>query len=152
MNASPPTIKLYTQGFTRTTAEAFFTKLRQSGARRIIDVRLHNTSQLAGFAKRHDLCYFLRQICDMDYIHLLELAPTNDMLQAYRARTISWPEYAQQFMALLHRRKIEDTLDPAMVADSCLLCSEHQPHHCHRRLVAEYLNTCWGRIDIVHIV
>jgi uncharacterized protein (DUF488 family) len=145
-------VKLFTIGFTKTSAEAFFTKLKRSGAKRIVDVRLNNVSQLAGFAKRNDLQFFLREICHMDYVHLPELAPTQDILDEYKKNKGDWAVYEQKFLELMRKREIEKKVDPAMIADGCLLCSEDKPHHCHRRLVAEYLKSHWGDVEVSHIV
>lgn len=144
-------MKLYTIGFTKKSAEDFFTRLKRSGAKRIVDVRLNNTSQLAGFAKRSDLEFFLREICGMDYVHVPELTPTQEMLDEYRKTKHDWSAYERGFLALLRKRKIEKTLERALIAGGCLLCSEDEPHHCHRRLVAEYLKSHWGDVDIVHL-
>lgn len=145
-------MKLLTIGFTKKSAEVFFTKLRRSGAKRIVDVRLNNVSQLAGFAKRNDLQFFLREICHMDYVHVPELAPTQDILDEYKKNKGDWAVYEQKFVALMRKREIEKRVDPAVVADGCLLCSEDTPHHCHRRLVAEYLKAHWGDVEVAHIV
>lgn len=145
-------MKLFTIGFTKKTAEAFFTKLKRSGAKRVVDVRLNNVSQLAGFAKRNDLQFFLREICHMDYVHVPELAPTQDILDEYKKNKGDWGVYEQKFMELMRKREIEKKIDPAVIADGCLLCSEDKPHQCHRRLVAEYLKSHWGEVEVSHIV
>lgn len=145
-------MKLFTIGFTKKSAEAFFTKLKLSGAKRVVDVRLNNVSQLAGFAKRNDLEFFLREICHMDYVHVPELAPTQDILDEYKKNKGDWAVYEQKFLELMRKREIEKRVAPAVIADGCLLCSEDKPHHCHRRLVAEYLKSHWGDVEISHIV
>ncbi len=144
-------MKLSTIGFTKKPARRFFDLLRESGAKRIVDVRINNTSQLAGFAKKNDLAYFLGEICGMDYVHLPSLAPTRELLSAYRKKTIRWDAFERRFVALMHDRKIEVTTPKDVLSDGCLLCSEDRPHHCHRRLVAEYLSEHWGGIEIAHL-
>jgi uncharacterized protein (DUF488 family) len=144
-------MRVLTIGFTKKSADAFFTALRDSGARRVVDVRLNNVSQLAGFSKREDLRYFLCEIGGMDYVHLPELAPTQDLLDAYRKSKGDWETYERGFIGLMHSRHIEDTLSREVVDGGCLLCSEDKPHHCHRRLVAEYLSSRWGDLEIVHL-
>ncbi|HLJ78337.1 MAG TPA: DUF488 domain-containing protein [Acidobacteriaceae bacterium] len=143
-------MKIYTIGFTQSTAESFFTRLCAAGVRRLIDVRLNNVSQLAGFSKRDDLRYFLKAICGIDYMHLPSLAPTQALLDGYRKVNHDWPGYAAEFLALMKERRIED-LDPALFDGCCLLCSEAEPDHCHRRLIAEYLEERWGGLEIVHL-
>ncbi|MBE1162790.1 DUF488 domain-containing protein [Dyella sp. 7MK23] len=143
---------MFTIGFTKKTAETFFGKLKRSGAKRIVDVRLNNVSQLAGFAKRNDLEFFLREVCDMGYVHIPELAPTQDILDEYKKNKGDWMVYERKFLDLMRKREIEKRVDPNTLEDGCLLCSEDKPHHCHRRLVAEYLKEHWGNIDIKHIV
>lgn len=144
-------MKLMTIGFTKTSAEKFFTRLRESGVQRVIDVRLNNISQLAGFAKKNDLSYFLKELCNMEYLHLPQLAPTQEMLDNYRAGTGNWERYQKAFMGLLAGRKVEQTVSKAVLSDGCLLCSEATPHQCHRRLVAEYLQQKWGDVEITHL-
>lgn len=145
-------MKIYTIGFTKKNAETFFTKLQKSGVKRLIDVRLNNVSQLAGFSKKDDLRYFAKNICNIDYIHLPQLAPTADILDPYKKnKNGDWNLYEQQFLNLMEKRKIEDTLSREILNEGCLLCSEEKPHHCHRRLVAEYLKEKWGDIQIEHI-
>lgn len=144
-------MRLFTIGFTKKSAEAFFSKLRDSGAKRIVDVRLNNVSQLAGFAKKEDLKYFLREICRIDYVHLPILAPTQDLLDGYRKEKGGWPAYEQQFLKLLETREIEKAVSRDVISDGCLLCSEDKPEHCHRRLVAEYLKNHWRDVEIVHL-
>jgi uncharacterized protein (DUF488 family) len=145
-------VNLFTIGFTKKSAESFFTKLKRSGAKRIVDVRLNNVSQLAGFAKRKDLEFFLREICGMDYVHVPDLAPTQDILDEYKKNKGDWSVYEQKFLDLMRRREVENKISPAVVAEGCLLCSEDKPHHCHRRLVAEYLRSHWGEVEISHLV
>jgi uncharacterized protein (DUF488 family) len=143
-------MKIFTIGFTKTSAEYFFDRLKGSGASKIVDVRLNNVSQLAGFAKRDDLKYFSKQICGMDYEHVPELAPSQDMLDEYKKNSGTWDQYADRFLRLMAQRRIE-ALDHDKLDGSCLLCSEDKPHHCHRRLVAEYLRDKWGNIEIEHL-
>jgi uncharacterized protein (DUF488 family) len=144
-------MRLFTIGFTKITAEGFFKTLKASGAKRIVDVRLNNVSQLAGFAKKKDLKYFLREICGMDYVHLPELAPTKDILDAFKKNKGDWSEYEDRFLELMARRNIENKVPRELIEDGCLLCSEDKPHHCHRRLVAEYLRDHWGDVEIRHL-
>jgi uncharacterized protein (DUF488 family) len=145
-------MKLFTIGFTKKNAEAFFSKLKNADVRRLIDTRLNNQSQLAGFTKKDDLRYFLQEIAGIDYIHLPKLAPTQDMLDAYKKQKWAWETYEQAFQNLIASRKIEEEFKPELFDGACLLCSEHQPVHCHRRLVAEYLRDKWGGIEIEHLV
>lgn len=145
------TVRIFTIGFTKKSAAAFFTLLAESGARRLVDIRLNNVSQLAGFSKRDDLRYFVRSICGMDYSHVLELAPTQELLDGYRKEKGGWPAYERQFLELLRGRQVEHTVPKELIAESCLLCSEEKPDRCHRRLVAEYLAERWGGVEIVHL-
>jgi uncharacterized protein (DUF488 family) len=145
-------MKIFTIGFTKKSAETFFTRLKKSGARRLIDVRLNNVSQLAGFAKKDDLRYFTKALCDIDYVHVPDLAPTADILDPYKKqKNGDWPLYERQFLDLMSARHVEDKLAHDLLDGGCLLCSEEKPHHCHRRLVAEYLKDKWGNVEIEHI-
>ena len=144
-------MKIFTIGFTKKSANRFFELLRTSGARRVVDVRLNNVSQLAGFAKRDDLAYFLAEICGMDYVHLPVLAPTKQILDDFKKKGGDWSTYESRFLDLMRVRRVEQTVSRETVADGCLLCSEDTPEHCHRRLVAEYLERHWGGIDITHL-
>jgi len=141
-------MKLYTIGFTKKSAEDFFTKLCSARVKRIIDVRLNNVSQLAGFAKRDDLRYLAKTICGMEYVHLTALAPTQEILDEYKKQKGSWSTYEQKFLDLMSKRRIEETLSKELLDGGCLLCSEDKPHHCHRRIVAEYLRDKWGNVEI----
>lgn len=145
-------MRIFTIGFTKKSAEEFFTKLRNSGAKRLVDVRLNNVSQLAGFAKKDDLKFFLREICNLDYTHVPLLAPTQELLDAYKKRKGLWSDYERQFLQLMKCREIEKNVSTGTIAESCLLCSEDKPDHCHRRLVAEYFQEKWGCIEIEHII
>jgi uncharacterized protein (DUF488 family) len=139
-------------GFTQKTAEQFFTILRNAGIRRLLDVRLNNVSQLAGFAKRADLQFFLREVCGADYRHEPLLAPTQEILDEYKKSKGSWPDYEAKFLALIAGRKIEDQIErSAFSVPTALLCSEPTAEHCHRRLVLEYLRDKWGDLTITHL-
>ena len=145
-------MEVYTIGFTKTTAAEFFGKLKQAGIQRLVDVRLNNTSQLAGFAKRDDLIYFLGELCGAEYVHEPLLAPTKDILDAYKKHKGSWDDYVEQFLALMAARRIEDNISRELFSvPAALLCSEHTADHCHRRLVLEYLKSKWDHLDIVHL-
>lgn len=144
-------IKLFTIGFTKKNAETFFKKLNDVGIQKVIDIRLNNVSQLAGFTKKDDLIFFLRELCKCDYIHKPLLAPTKDILDDYKKNRIDWSEYVQRFSEVMNSRKIEDLVDRTELDGACLLCSESTAENCHRRLVAEYLKEKLGDIEIVHI-
>jgi uncharacterized protein (DUF488 family) len=144
-------ISLFTIGFTQTSAREFFTNLKNAGVQRVVDVRLNNNSQLAGFSKKEDLAYFLKDLGNIEYVHLPELAPTQELLDAYRKKKGDWITYEHAFLDLMARREIEKKIQPDLLQQGCLLCSEHLPHHCHRRLIAEYLNAKWGGIKITHL-
>jgi len=133
-------MKIFTIGFTKKSAEVFFDLIKSADIKTLLDVRLNNVSQLAGFAKKNDLKFFLNELCDSDYIHVPEFAPTKTLLDQYKKNEISWEKYENEFLDLLHQRSIEKHLDIKILDKSCLLCSEHEPHMCHRKLVAEYLN------------
>jgi len=144
-------ITIYTIGFSKKSAETFFDKIEAAGVRRVIDVRRRNTSHLAGFTKRDDLRFFLRRVADIDYVHIPELAPTDDLLDDYLKRRVDWPTYERRFNKILATRSIETLVTTARLANACLLCSEASPDKCHRRLVAEYLRRRWGNVNIVHL-
>ena len=146
-------MEIFTIGFTQTPAAEFFRKLKDAGVRRLLDVRLNNTSQLAAYAKRDDLRFFLRAICDADYEHEPLLAPTQEMLDAYKKHKGSWPTYEVQFLDLMAARQIERALDRERFAHTptALLCSERTAEHCHRRLVVDYLGDKWGDVAAVHL-
>lgn len=144
-------MRVFTIGFTKKSARRFFELLRDSGAQRVVDVRLNNVSQLAGFTKKDDLAYFLREICRIDYVHLPLLAPTQEMLDDYKKRRGDWSTFETRFLALMKQRRIEEAVSRDVLADGCLLCSEDKPDHCHRRLVAEYLKQHWGNVDTGHL-
>ena len=145
-------MKLFTIGFTQKSAEQFFTLLTNAGVKRVLDIRLNNKSQLAGFSKSEDLEYFLRTIGGIGYRHVAEMAPTQPLLDKARKGKGSWDSFEKSFLKLMEQRRVEKAVDRKELADACLLCSEHEPDHCHRRLVAEYLDRKLGGIEIVHLV
>jgi uncharacterized protein (DUF488 family) len=141
-----------TIGFTKTSAEGFFERLLRAGVKKVIDVRLHNTSQLSGFAKADDLAYLLRKIGGIQYVHEPLFAPTDPMLKAYKKDKGDWRSYEERFLGLMSERQVERRFKPEMFEGACLLCSEDKPHHCHRRLVCEYLNAKWtGVLTVDHL-
>ncbi len=144
---------VYTAGFAEWTAEQFFQRLTDESIDRLVDVRLRPSSQLAGFAKQRDLAYFLRTIVRADYVHEPLLAPTPELLDGYRKGIVNWREYENEFLGLLAKRRVEEVLDQALFDGSpVLLCSEHGPEKCHRRLVCEYLARYWPSVvEIVHL-
>ena len=144
-------MKIFTIGFTKKSAEEFLTLLQNAGVRRIIDIRLNNTSQLAGFAKAQDLKYFLHAIAEIDYVHIPDFAPTQDILDDFKKKKGSWVEYESKFKDLMENRRIAETAASVLRENDCLLCSEHTPEHCHRLLVAEYLQEQLGNIEVIHL-
>ncbi|ACD14563.1 MULTISPECIES: DUF488 family protein [Burkholderiaceae] len=141
-----------TIGFTRKSAETFFGLLRKAEVRTLLDVRLNNVSQLAGFAKKPDLKYFLSELLGARFIELRDLAPEKEMLKRYQKKELSWESYAAEYLELLATRRVETKLDIALFDKGCLLCSEDKPHHCHRRLAVEYLNSQWdNRLKVTHL-
>ena len=143
--------RIYTIGFTGKTAREFFTKLEEAGVKRVLDIRLKNSSQLAGFAKKDDLQYFLMKINGIQYLHLTELAPTEDIMDSIKGKKITWSEYELQFNKLLAKRKVENLMIGELAEGDCFLCSEEKPNLCHRRLVAEYLQKKLGDITVIHL-
>jgi len=146
-----PKNTLFTIGFTKKNAQTFFSKLKKAGVTKLIDIRLNNVSQLAGFAKRDDLIYFLREICDCDYTHMTLFAPTKEILDAYKQKIIDWDGYVELFSKLIRERTIESNVSAEELNNACLLCSESTPEMCHRRLVAEYFKEKLDGIEIKHL-
>jgi len=144
-------VQLFTMGFTQKSAEQFFDTLIKSGVKTVIDTRLNNVSQLAGFTKKNDLKYFLKQVGGIDYVHILDLAPTKDILDEYKKNKGDWVVYEQKFLKLISDRQIEKKVTTELLNHGCLLCSEANPHNCHRRLVAEYLSRKWENIKVCHL-
>jgi uncharacterized protein (DUF488 family) len=145
-------VKVYSIGFTKKTAAEFFTTLRQAELRRLLDVRLHNSSHLAGFSKRDDLAFFLKELCGAEYLHEPLLTPTPDLLEGYRKKRLSWQEYEPRFRSLLAERAVEKEIARELFQlPTVLLCSEVTATRCHRRLILEYLQEKWGGLEIVHL-
>lgn len=142
---------IYTIGFTKTSAQGFFSRLLEKPIKKLVDVRLRPSSQLAGFAKQADLEYFLRELGSIDYAHMTELTPTQEMLKEYQNKVIDWDEYEKRFTELIDERKISEILNPEDLDNSVLLCSEDEPSKCHRRLVVEFLADKWGDVSIHHL-
>jgi uncharacterized protein (DUF488 family) len=146
-------IQLFTIGFTKKPARRFFTLLQEHQVTRLIDIRLHPTSQLAGFARRDDLQYFLKNLINCEYTYLESLTPTESILSDYRIDH-DWKRYVERFEALMDERRIPDVLDQSLFEKDvcCLLCSEASPEQCHRRLVADRLAKHWSSVEIAHLV
>jgi uncharacterized protein (DUF488 family) len=145
-------MEIYTIGFAKKSAEAFFGALRKAGIKRLVDIRLNNISQLAGFTKKDDLKFFLKELCDAEYIHEPLLAPTPEILNSYKKKKINWQEYEQRFLDLMAERRVEEKIDQNLFnGPTVLLCSESKAEHCHRRLVLEYLQDKWGSLRIAHL-
>lgn len=145
-------IKLYTIGFTEKTAEIFFTLLKKANVKNIIDIRLNNVSQLAGFAKGVDLKYFAKEIGDIGYVHSIDLAPTKELLSMYRDKIITWAQYETEYIKILDKSDIIQKMNFEQLNGSCLLCSENKPDMCHRRLLAEYIKKKNEKIEIIHLI
>jgi uncharacterized protein (DUF488 family) len=146
-NGNMASLTIYTIGFTRHSAREFFTLLKNAGIRRLIDTRLNNVSQLAGFAKKADLAYFTETILGAEYRHMPILAPTQEMLDTYKKQKGGWERYRQDYLAIVAERQIEKELSPDLFSiPTALLCSEHTADHCHRKLVIEHLNRTWGPV------
>ena len=145
-------MQVFTIGYSKRSAPEFFGALRRAGIRRCVDVRVGNTSQLAGFTKRGDLPFFLREICGAEYIAEPLLSPTRDLVDAYRKGRASWQEYERRFLQLLAERRVELELDPRLFdVPTVLLCVENTAEHCHRRLVFQYLADAWGEMLVTHL-
>ncbi len=145
-------MEIYSIGFTQKSASEFFGTLKAHGIERLLDVRLNNTSQLAAFAKQADLAYFLREICGAAYEHEPLLAPTQDILDAFKKKKGSWDIYTDAYLSLIRARKVESVLSrESFLQKTVLLCSEATAEHCHRRLALEYLQREWGGVKIVHL-
>jgi uncharacterized protein (DUF488 family) len=145
-------MEIYTIGFTKKTAAEFFESLKHQEIERLVDVRVNNTSQLAAFAKRDDLTYFLEELVGADYVHEPLLAPTKELLKAYRDGDLDWDTYQAAFLDLMAERRIEDVTQRDQFAErTVLLCSEATPERCHRRLIIEYLDRAWGGVEAVDL-
>ncbi|TFH47347.1 MAG: DUF488 domain-containing protein [ANME-2 cluster archaeon] len=144
-------MKIFTIGFTKKSAKDFFERLKTHNIEQIIDIRLNNTSQLAGFTKKDDLEYFLKELCSIDYYHFFFLAPTKEIRDQY-IKSKDWDVYAKEYIELLDTRKVLDKLDKSFFKrKTCFLCSEASTDFCHRRLLVEYLNEHWDYVEIVHL-
>lgn len=145
-------MEIYSIGFTQKNAREFFDTLKANRIERLLDVRLNNTSQLAGFAKQSDLPYFLKEICGAEYEHEPLLAPTQEILDAFKKRKGDWGVYTNAYLSLLRERKVEFALSRESFAKrTVLLCSEATAEHCHRRLALEYLQEKWGDLVLRHL-
>ncbi|GMO67705.1 MAG: hypothetical protein Ta2D_13090 [Rickettsiales bacterium] len=145
-------MNIFTIGFTQKTAKDFFEILKKNKIECLIDIRLNNVSQLAGFAKGNDLNYFLKEICNIDYKHEINFAPTKEILEDYRNKKTSWNDYERDFNQLLINRKVENIFENYNNYNNlCFLCSEPTAKQCHRRLLAEYLKSKKQDIKIIHI-
>lgn len=146
-------ITLYTIGFTKKNAKKFFGLLKNAGVKKLVDIRINNSSQLAGFAKGTDLEFFMKEICNAEYVHITDLAPTKELLKDYQDKVIDWNGYTVVFNNLLKQRHIAERFPVEEFDKCCFLCTEDTPEMCHRRLVVEYLKSTNPdkQISIVHL-
>jgi uncharacterized protein (DUF488 family) len=144
-------MKLFTIGFTKKTANVFFSLLQKNEVKKIIDIRLNNKSQLAGFTKEDDFRFFLKTIAGIEYIHLTKFAPNEELLKKYQKKEIDWKGYEIEYLKLLDTRKVTESFDTKILENACLLCSEEKADNCHRRLLAEYLKKEYPEIEIIHL-
>lgn len=146
-------ITLYTIGFTKKSAERFFTLLKDNGVKQLVDVRISNNSQLAGFAKGKDLEFFVKEICHIPYKHIVDFAPSKELLDRWHKQEVTWEEYVKVYTDLLKSREVLRKYGVKSFDGSCFLCSEDTPEQCHRRLLVEYLkNNCTDKVDIIHLI
>lgn len=145
-------MKIYTMGFTQKTAEEFFTKIKKSNIDILIDIRLNNQSQLAGFTKGKDLKYLLKEIANCDYSHEISFAPTKELLDDYKKKKVDWNKYVEVFEELIKSRNMVEKFESkyGKYERVLLLCSEPTPEQCHRRLVAEAISKKIG-YEICHL-
>jgi uncharacterized protein (DUF488 family) len=153
-SSGPPSpAKIFTIGTNEKTAEEFFGLIMDAGVQRIVDIRRRNNGQIQGFTKMTHLPYFLREIAEIDYVHMPDIAPTNDLLDAWRNGDINWRQYVARFTPTLRKHKPETLFEPSSLDGICLLCTEPTTEHCHRRLVAEHLcKQSDESVEIVHLV
>ncbi len=145
-------MEIFTTGFAKKTAAEFFEPLKNHRIELLVDVRLNNTSQMAGFTKHRDLPYFLQELIGARYEHKPLLAPTGEMLKAYRKKEMTWEEYELEYLDLITTREVENQIPREWFEQrAVLLCSEFTPEECHRRLVVEYLDRTWGEVEAVHL-
>lgn len=144
---------VYTMGFTKKSAEEFFTLILNNNIKLLIDIRLNNNSQLAGFTKGRDLPYFLKKICDCEYAHEEYFAPDKDLLDGYKKGEISWDEYEIVYQKLYKDRKMGEWFNEKYLNYDkvLLLCTEPTPEKCHRRLLAEYIESDYRDVKIIHL-
>jgi uncharacterized protein (DUF488 family) len=144
-------IKLFTIGFTKKSAEFFFDLLKKNDVKKIVDIRINNLSQLAGFAKGADLAYFAKSINDIEYVYIPDFAPTKELLSDYQNKKIDWPNYQKIFMNLIEERGISVKYNIKNFDGACFLCSEDEPDYCHRRLLVEYFKEKNNNVQIIHL-
>ena len=144
-------IRIFTIGFTQKSAQKFFDVLSNNNVKLLIDVRLNNKSQLAGFTKAEDLKYFLKKICGIEYLHMPLCAPSEELLKKYQKKEIKWPEYEKEYQDILKKREVQIKFNNNNLNSACFLCSEPKPDQCHRRLLAEYLKQYFPKVEIIHL-
>jgi len=144
-------MKIYTIGYTKKSLERFINLLKKNNIKKVIDIRLNNTSQLAGFAKKDDLKYIL-SLVGIEYQHIPELAPSEELLKSYQRKEKSWEDYEKEFLEMLNQKNLRDLLKINENEFMCLLCSEDKPEKCHRRIVAEQLQKHFGNLEIIHLI
>jgi uncharacterized protein (DUF488 family) len=143
--------RIYTIGHNKKSLRKFIELLRQARVTNVIDVRLNNTSQLVGFAKKEDLSFIL-ELVNIKYEHLPQLAPTQELRKRFK-QDKNWDEYKDAYLRLLDEQDALAFLEQFSEAKQvlCLLCSEDKPDRCHRRLLAEYMQSHFPNIEVCHL-
>jgi uncharacterized protein (DUF488 family) len=145
---------LYTIGFTKKSAEEFFTLLRENDVRMLLDIRLNNTNQLAGFTKQQDLAYFTRELLGIPYVHDPRFAPQAETISTYRKGKGAFGPFREEFMKTMEERRIREVIraDYSDRLDRCcLLCSEKDADSCHRKIVAELMQEVYPDLEVIHL-
>lgn len=145
-------INLYTIGFTQKTAEEFFRILVSNGIKKVVDIRLNTSNQLAGFTKHPDFEYFLK-LHEIAYEHNLDFAPTKELFDKYKDKKnkMSFEEYTVEYKKILNIRQCVESERAKDLDKTCYLCSESKPHNCHRRLAVEAIKGDNQNINIIHL-
>lgn len=145
---------IYTIGSNRKSAETFFELLRRNDVRFLLDIRLRNSSQLAGFAKGNDLEYFTGRILGIGYRHDVRFAPDEGLFEVRKSKGLNMEQFALKFWETLEERDMKQVLldEYAGVMDGiCLMCSEEDHRECHRSVVAGYISDVFGGTEVVNL-
>ena len=144
-------MQIFTIGYTKKSAREFFGLIKANEIDVLVDVRLYNNTQLAGFSKSRDLEFFLAALCGCGYVWAKQFAPSPALFNDYKSGQIDWAACEAVYRDFLNAHTGLDFFRLYRNKRICLLCAEETPECCHRRLLAEKIADEYDGTEITHL-